>query len=819
VIDNASVQDPVGAERLPGISEVHIVGIGGAGMSAIARVLRGWGVRVHGSDRAASPLTEALCAEGIAVSIGHRAENIGAPDLVLASSAVPDDNIELAAAREQGVRVARRPEFLTTLTAGYDVIAVAGAHGKTTVTGMVTLAMLEAGLDPTYIVGGVMANLATNARAGEGPHFVIEADEYRRTFLALHPTIAVVTNVAFDHPDCFEDLGYVRLAFGEFVDNIVPGGLLVACADDPIARSLAASHHANGGRVVLYGISEASADWRARDVRTNDAGGLTFAVEHHGIPQGEVTLQLPGEYNVLNALAVVSVASELGLEVEVARQALAHFEGTARRFEVLGEVGGITVVDDYAHHPTQIRGVLQAARDRYGERRLVAVWEPHTFSRVRALYPDFMAGFDAADEVLVLPIYAAREVDDGSLTSRDLARDLAEAAARPSRGPERPRRFRSAATLEMAVEELASTCRPGDVVLLMGAGREYVVGRQLLQRLSCVNVDQPASTLKARSLTERSLDAIAEALPGVAERHASLARYSGLGIGGPADVLVVARRREELLTAVARAQASGLPWKVYGGLTNILLPDAGLRGVVVLNRIQELTYGDDYRLTAGAGVVVVQLVRELLARGWGGLTWAVGLPGTVGGAVVNNAGAFGGEISRVLAAADVLCLDGTVARVPVDWFDFRYRCSKLKGAGAAWVVLSADFRLRPGDPDKLSAKAEEYTERRRRSQPPGRTLGSTFKNPPGDYAGRLIEAAGMKGARCGAIEVSTQHANFLMNTGGGTAADFRALIERVQETVNRQFGVLLEPEVEIVPEPPSGVAGISAERGVDCVED
>ncbi len=799
-------------------------------MSAIARVLRGWGVRVHGSDRAASPLAEALCAEGIAVSIGHRAENLGGADLVLASSAVPDDNIELAAAREQGVRVARRPEFLTTLTAGYDVIAVAGAHGKTTVTGMITLAMLEAGLDPTYIVGGVMANLATNARAGEGSHFVIEADEYRRTFLALHPAIAVVTNVAFDHPDCFEDLGYVRLAFADFVDNIVPGGLLVACADDPIARSLAASHHANGGRVVLYGISEASSDWRARDVRTNDAGGLTFAVEHHGIAQGEVSLQLPGEYNVLNALAGLSVASELGLEGEVARQALAHFAGTARRFEVLGEVGGITVVDDYAHHPTQIRGVLQAARDRYGARRLVAAWEPHTFSRVRALYPDFMAGFDEADEVLVLPIYAAREVDDGSLTSRDLARDLADAASRSSRGSGNPRRCRSAATLEEAVEDLVDSCRPGDVVLLMGAGREYVVGRQLIERLSRANTDQPAApqhsgsgqqmpTRPERARAQSALDAIAEALPGVAERDAPLARHSKLGIGGPADVLVVARRREELLTAVGMAQAAGLPWKVYGGLTNILLPDAGLRGVVVLNRIQELAYGEDYRLTAGAGVVVVQLVRELLARGWGGLTWAVGLPGTVGGAVVNNAGAFGGEISRVLAAADVLCLDGTVARVPVDWFDFRYRCSKLKGAGAAWVVLSADFQLRPGDPEKLNAKAEEYTERRRRTQPPGRTLGSTFKNPPGDYAGRLIEAAGLKGARCGAIEVSTQHANFLMNTGGGTAADFRSLIERVQEAVSRQFGVTLEPEIEIVPESSAGVPGIPAERVVDCVED
>ncbi len=200
---------------LEGIREVHIVGVGGAGMSAIARVLHGWGLVVHGSDRRSSPITNALQAEGISVTIGHTPEAIGSADLVLASSAVPDTDPEIVAALERGVRVARRPEFLSAMTAGYEVLAVAGAHGKTTVTGMLALTLLEAGLDPTYIIGGVMANLGTNAGAGAGTHFVIEADEYRNTFLALAPRIAVVTNIEFDHPDCFPDMGFVRLAFGE----------------------------------------------------------------------------------------------------------------------------------------------------------------------------------------------------------------------------------------------------------------------------------------------------------------------------------------------------------------------------------------------------------------------------------------------------------------------------------------------------------------------------------------------------------------------------------------------------------------------------
>ena len=451
-------------------------------MSAIARVLHGWGLRVHGSDRRGSPVTAGLRAEGIDVVIGHAAGDIGSADLVLASSAVTDDNVELVAARQRGIHVMRRPEFLTDLTAGYDVIAIAGTHGKTTVTGMIALTLLEAGLDPTYVVGGVQANLGTNAHAGTGRHFVIEADEYRQTFLALRPSIAVVTNVEFDHPDCFENLGHVRLVFGEFVGNIVPGGLLVACSDDEISRAVAASHHANGGRVVTYGLDPtAGSDWCATHLHGNERGGVSFEAEHGGVAftgngaPAEINLQLPGTFNVLNALATLAVATEVGVGWDVARRALESFEGTARRFEVLGEAAHVTVIDDYAHHPTQIRGNLQAAREKYGARRLVAVWEPHTFSRVRALYDAFMDAFHVADRVVVMPIYAAREVDDGSLTTRDLVRDLNHPAVW------------GGDSLDEVVAHLAGIASPGDVVLLMGAGNEYVVGRRLLEALQKEN--------------------------------------------------------------------------------------------------------------------------------------------------------------------------------------------------------------------------------------------------------------------------------------------------------------------------------------------
>lgn len=452
--------------------KIHIVGIGGAGMSAIGRVLKARGFAVQGSDRSSGRLVTDLCAEGIPVALGHAAENLGDADLVLASSAIPDENVELQAARERGIPVLRRPDFLPLLLAGYQVIAVAGAHGKTTVTGMIATVLLASGMDPSYIIGGVVSNLGSNARVGAGTCFVIEADEYRNTFLALTPDIAVVTNVEFDHPDCFASPRFLRLAFGDFVSRIQPGGALVTCNDDPVAHAVGVAYHAGGGDLHLYGLAEGEGiAWRAVDVVTNDLGGVDFTALYHEKPQGRVRLQIPGAHNVLNALATFAVVTQVGVSFETAAAALATFAGTARRFELLGTASEVAVIDDYAHHPTQIRVVLAAARARYPGRRLLAVWQPHTFSRIKALWSDFLQAFADADYVIVLPVYAAREVDDGSFNQNDLAAQLAHPAAVP------------ALSLDDAVQKLEAVAAAGDIVLLMGAGDEYLVGERLLSRL------------------------------------------------------------------------------------------------------------------------------------------------------------------------------------------------------------------------------------------------------------------------------------------------------------------------------------------------
>ncbi|HOV48337.1 MAG TPA: UDP-N-acetylmuramate dehydrogenase [Anaerolineae bacterium] len=295
---------------------------------------------------------------------------------------------------------------------------------------------------------------------------------------------------------------------------------------------------------------------------------------------------------------------------------------------------------------------------------------------------------------------------------------------------------------------------------------------------------------------EVRLETLARQLGAVAERQGRLARYSMAGIGGPAELLVTAPDRETLVQAILGARALELPVWVFGGLTNCLICDAGLPGVVVLNHARGYRFEGHSRLHAEAGALVAPMARAALQRGLGGLTWAVGLPGTVGGMVVNNAGAFGGETATVLLSAELLSPAGEIVQVEPAWLEFTYRRSRLKGSQEGWVVLSAVFQLRPAEAAQLQAKAEEYTARRQRAQPPGRTLGSTFKNPPGDYAGRLIEAAGLKGRRVGGVVISPQHANFFVNEGDGTAADYLALICLAQAEVERQFGVRLEPEIE-----------------------
>jgi UDP-N-acetylmuramate--alanine ligase len=455
------------------MTRIHLIGIGGTGLSAIARVLLEMGHTVSGSDRAESLFTRDLQSAGATISIGHRPENVRGADLVVRSSAIPDDNPEVTAARVLRIPVLKRAEFLGSLMDGKIVIAIAGTHGKTTTTSMIAWMLSAQGQDPSFIVGGVLANLGVNARAGKGNTFVIEADEYDRMFLGLKPTIEVVTNIEHDHPDCYPTPADFQAAFVEFMYHLPADGTLVACAEDPGARDLMEKAEKLGKAVIPYGLRPTTEAGQTLDVYTsvlvsNEKGGSTFSASVLGQP-ATVELLVPGNHNVRNALAALTVAQLLDLPLADTARALGQFTGTGRRFEVRGESNDIVIIDDYAHHPSEIRATLAAARTRYPSRRIWAVWQPHTYSRTQTLFNEFATAFADADEVIVTEIYAAREPKQ-DFSSKQVAEVM-------------PRPVHFIAGLSEVSNYLIKNLRPGDVVLVLSAGDADQISTEVLAHL------------------------------------------------------------------------------------------------------------------------------------------------------------------------------------------------------------------------------------------------------------------------------------------------------------------------------------------------
>lgn len=462
----------------PGL-RIHLIGIGGIGLSAIARVLRGWGYSVSGSDQQLTVLTEALVAEGIIVYAGHSAAHVQGADLVVLSSAIQQDNPEVLEARRLGLTLVKREQFLSKLTEGKITIAVAGTHGKTTTTAMIAWILTQAGLDPTFIVGGVLQNLGTNARAGSGSHFVIEADEYDRTFLGLRPGVAVLTALEHDHPDCYPTLEEMRVAFSAFLKQVGAGGTLIVCGEDQESRDLAHRSLGEGKHLETYGL-DSSWDWWAEGVQLGNSAA--FRVWRKDRQLGMCALQIPGRHNVLNALAALATSHQVGVEFGVAAAALTRFRGTQRRFEVKGTVAGVTVVDDYAHHPTEIAATLSAARLKYPGRSIWAVFQPHTYSRTATLLDEFAGAFGDAQHVVVTGIYAARESETLGVSGVDVVQRMVH--------PD----VRYVETLAGVATFLLERVQVGDVVITMGAGDGYLIGELLLQGLESRGGEAPLTT-------------------------------------------------------------------------------------------------------------------------------------------------------------------------------------------------------------------------------------------------------------------------------------------------------------------------------------
>ncbi len=453
------------------VKRIHFIGIGGIGMSGIAEVLCNLGFVVSGSDIKKSKNTDRLEAMGMKVSEGHAAENVGDAQVVVYSSAVRPDNPEVVLAKEKGIPVIPRAEMLAELmTLKPYAVAVAGTHGKTSTTSMVATVLVQAGLDPTTVVGGVVDTLGSNAKLGASEWFVTEADESDRSFLMLYPTIAVVTNIDKEHMESYKGMDDVVQCFTDFVNKVPFFGAAIICLDDPNVQLIIPNIKR---RRVTYGLT-AQADISAHNIRYNDSFGSTFAVWRGAEILGEIALPVPGKHNVYNALAATAVALELEIPFAKIADAFSTFKNANRRFQFKGEENGIIVVDDYAHHPTEILATLSAAKNSSGGRRTVAVFQPHRFSRTQELMDEFALAFNNADVLYVLDIYAASETPIEGITAEVLTDNIRKYGHKNAT---------YIGDVDSAAKKVVSNLQAGDLVITLGAGSVTRLSDEILEHL------------------------------------------------------------------------------------------------------------------------------------------------------------------------------------------------------------------------------------------------------------------------------------------------------------------------------------------------
>ena len=466
------------------IQRIHFVGIGGIGMSGIAEVLLNLGYKVSGSDLKSSAVTQRLAGLGAAVFEGHRAENVSGAEVVVTSSAISVENSEVAEAHKLHVPVIQRAEMLAELMRLKYGIAIAGMHGKTTTTSMVAAVLAAGGLDPTVVVGGRVDALGSNARLGKSQYLVAEADESDRSFLKLSPILSVITNIDREHMDCYRNMRDVKKTFLEFMDRVPFYGMIVACNDDPLLRRLLPQVQR---RTVTYGTKRGSDFWIK--IPTSLANGAremghpplnTFRVSYRKQDLGEFTLHVPGVHNILNATAAIAVGVGLDVGVEAIRAALDQFRGVDRRFHLRGRAAGVSVIDDYGHHPTEIRATLAAAKT-CGFRKIHVVFQPHRYTRTRDLMEEFRAAFGDADSLFVLDIYAASEKPIEGITAEALARSISSTGGSNAGSGGRSAQYVS--SFADAVSAAAAAAQDGDMILTLGAGSVSQLGPMILEKL------------------------------------------------------------------------------------------------------------------------------------------------------------------------------------------------------------------------------------------------------------------------------------------------------------------------------------------------
>jgi len=747
---------------MAGPRTVHLIGVAGSGMSGIAALLLALGHRVSGSDRVSTPEVERLQRHGLAFGTPHRAEQVAEVELVIYSSAIRAGNPAFDEARRLGLPMCRRADALAAIMAAKKGIVVCGMHGKTTTSSMAAHVLRSCGLKPSHYVGAEIPILGTNARwDSEGEYFVAEGDESDGTLINYHPEHAIVLNIEPEHLDFYRDLAAIDAVYARLVAQT--RGMVIYCSDDPGASRVCASHPG----ALAYGAGDA-ARYRIRGLRAENFR-THFEAWKDGVQLGEIELNVPGAHNAGNAMSVIALASELGIDFPRIAAALGTFRGARRRFEIRHETGAHIVVDDYGHHPTEIAATLATARTG-GRQRVIVLFQPHRYSRTLALKEEFGKAFGDADIVFVADVYPASEKPIPGISGQTIV-DALVANGHPC-----AQHLPDLATLHQAV---GAVIQDGDLVISLGAGNIHECGTRL------------ASDLAARDTLLGVMG------PGVLRLYEPLSKHTTLRVGGPAQFWAEPETEEGFTDLVAYCFDNDIPFMVMGRGSNLLVRDGGIPGVVA-----HLSRGEFARhevrgeeIVAGVGVKLKRLASIARNAGLGGFEWMEGIPGNLGGSLRMNAGAMGSQTFDQVVRVRFCDLDGNIfTRTPAE-MDVHYRNVPMLSQNYA---LSATLRGEPSPIDQIDGLLEQSGSKRRESQPAAASAGCIFKNPGLVPAGKLIEELGFKNFVVGRARVSEVHGNFIVNDGGATAEEVLTLIEEIRAAARRERGIELDTEVQIV---------------------
>lgn len=743
---------------------IHLLGVAGSGMSGLAGLLLAMGHQVSGCDRVATSEISRLKGLGLEFSTPHDLAAVGSADLIIFSSAIRPGHPDYDEALRLGKQIVRRADALAAILHCKKGIVVAGMHGKTTTTAMAAHVLRIGGLHPSHYVGAETPILGTNAHWDpHGELMVAEGDESDGTLVLYHPEHAIVLNIEEEHLDYYENLAAIEAVFQQFL--VQTRGHVLYCADDAHAARICVEHPG----AISFG-ERSTAFYRYDDLHAKDFQSH-FRVLRGGEPLGAVTLNVPGRHNVSNAMGVIALATELGVPFGRIAEALETFRGARRRFEIKHRSDQYMVVDDYAHHPSEVRATLATAKNT-GRKRVIAMFQPHRYTRTAALKEEFGRAFRDAAAVFVTDIYPASEQPIEGISGQTIVDELVR-DGHPSAQyiPDRKR-------LAVAVGKML---QPGDCVVSLGAGTIHE------------QADLLARDLARFEEIQRLMG------PGVCKLYEPLSRHTTMCIGGPAQFWAVPETEEGLARLVKFCQEWTVPLFVMGRGSNLLIRDGGIKGVVVfLGRGEfkkvEVRGG---QIMAGAGVLLRELAIAARDAQLGGFEWFEGIPGSVGGGLRMNAGAMGGETFRQVVSVRFVDRSGEFhTRMPSE-MEVHYReVPTLKSN----IAVSATFSGHPSTQPEIESRLEQSALKRRTSQPRESSAGCIFKNPGPTPAGKLVDELGLKGTRVGGARVSEIHGNFIVNDHKGSANDVLALIALVREVARRERGLELETEVQIVGE-------------------